>query len=91
MYGKQMVSENVVKEVEVPSEVDVLPELTQRLLLELKFTIVNERIDAMQTMLQEANQRNDWELIRTILTQQPILNEIRQELCKALGNRVIVG
>ena len=91
MYGKQMVSENVVKEVEVPSEVDVLPELTQRLLLELKFTIVNERIDAMQTMLQEAHQRNDWELIRTILAQQPILNEIRQELCKALGNRVIVG
>ena len=90
MYGKQVVSENVVKEVELPSEADNLPELTQRLLLELKFTIVNERIDALQSMLQEAQQRDDWELIRTILAQQPILNDIRQQLGKALGNRVIV-
>ena len=91
MYGKQVVSENVVKEVELPSEADNLPELTQRLLLELKFTIVNERIDALQSMLQEAQQRDDWELIRTILAQQPLLNDIRQQLGKALGNRVIVG
>ena len=91
MYGKQMVSENVVKEVELPSEADNLPELTQRLLLELKFTIVNERIDALQTMLRDAEQRDDWELIRTILAQQPLLNDIRQQLGKALGNRVIIG
>ena len=91
MYGKQMVSENVVKEVELPSEADTLPELTQRLLLELKFTIVNERINALQTMLRDAQQRDDWELIRTILAQQPLLNDIRQQLGKALGNRVIIG
>ena len=91
MYGKQMVSENVVKEVGLPSEADNLPELTQRLLLELKFTIVNERIDALQTMLRDAQQRDDWELIRTILAQQPLLNDIRQQLGKALGNRVIIG
>ena len=91
MYGKQFVSENVVKEVELPSEADYLPELTQRLLLELKYTIVNERIDALQTMLRDAEQRDDWELIRTILAQQPLLNDIRQQLGKALGNRVIVG
>ena len=35
--------------------------------------------------------RNDWELIRTILAEQPKLMDIRQQLCKALGNRVIVG
>jgi hypothetical protein len=86
-----MVSENVVKEVEIPSEEDNLSELTQRLLLELKFTIVNERINSLQIMLREAEQRNDWELIRTILAQQPLLNDIRQQLGKALGNRVIVG
>jgi hypothetical protein len=91
MYSKQMVSENVVKEVEIPSEEDNLSELTQRLLLELKFTIVNERINSLQIMLREAEQRNDWELIRTILAQQPLLNDIRQQLGKALGNRVIVG
>ena len=61
------------------------------LLLELKYTIVNERIDTMQTMLKEAQMRDDWELIRTILEQQPMLIDIRQQLCKALGNRVIVG
>ena len=69
---------------------EILPDLVQRMLLELKYTIVNERIDSMQTMLKEAQLRDDWELIRTILEQQPMLIEIRQQLCKALGNRVIL-
>ena len=90
MYAKQAISENVVKEVELPTEVDILPEMVQRMLLELKYTIVNERIDSMQTMLKDAQERNDWEMIRTILEQQPMLIEIRQQLCKALGNRVIL-
>ena len=90
MYGKQVVSENVIKEMEIPTEADNLPELIQRLLLELKYTIVNERIDSMQTMLKDAQKRNDWELIRTILEQQPMLMDIRQQLCKVLGNRVIL-
>ena len=90
MYAKQMVSENVVKEVDMPSDVDMLPDMVQRMLLELKYTIVNERIDTMQTMLKEAQMRDDWELIRTILEQQPVLIDIRQQLCKALGNRVIL-
>ena len=90
MYSKQAVSENVVKEVELPTEADILPDLVQRMLLELKYTIVNERIDSMQIMLKEAQQRDDWDLIRTILEQQPMLIEIRQQLCKALGNRVIL-
>lgn len=90
MYGKQVVSENVIKEMEIPTEADNLPELIQRLLLELKYTIVNERIDSMQTMLKEAQKHNDWELIRTILEQQPMLMDIRQHLCKVLGNRVIL-
>lgn len=90
MYGKQVVSENVIKEMEIPTEADNLPELIQRLLLELKYTIVNERIDSMQTMLKEAQKRNDWELIHTILEQQPMLMDIRQQLCKVLGNRVIL-
>ena len=90
MYARQMVSENVVKEMEVPSDLDILPELVQRMLLELKYTIVNERIDSMQLMLKEAQKRDDWGLIRTILEQQPMLMDIRQQLCKALGNRVIL-
>ena len=89
IYSRQSVSENVVQEVEL-DERELLPELVQRLLLELKYTIVNERIDSLQVMLKEAEQRGDWELQTTILAQQPILQNIRAQLCKALGNRVIV-
>ena len=89
MYNKKSISENVVQEVQ-QDEADILPELVQRLLLELKYTVVNERIDAMQSMLKEAQERDDWQLITAILEQQPQLMEIRQQLCRALGNRVIV-
>ena len=89
IYSKKTISENIVQEVQ-QDETDVLPELVQRLLLELKYTVVDERIDAMQIMLKEAQERNDWPLITTILEQQPQLMEIRQQLCRALGNRVIV-
>ena len=89
IYSRQGISENVVHEVE-RDERELLPELTQRLLLELKYTIVNERIDALQQMLKEAQERGDWQLQTTILEQQPLLYEIRSQLCKALGNRVIV-
>lgn len=90
MYGKQMVSENVVKEVQLPSEADTLPDLVERLLFELKLTLVEERIDSMQAMLIDAERRRDWEMIRTILEQQPQLIALRQKLCKILGNRVII-
>jgi len=89
IYNKKSISENVVQEVQ-QDETDILPELVQRLLLELKYTIVDERIDAMQRMLKDAQESNDWGLITTILEQQPQLMEIRQQLCRALGNRVIV-
>lgn len=90
IYAQQMVSENVVKETDLPSELDILPDLVQRMLLELKFAIVNERIDSMQALLTEAQKNDDWVLIRAILEQQPQLMNIRQMLCKALGNRVIL-
>ena len=88
-YNKRSISENVVQEV-IQDETNILPELVQRLLLELKYTVVDERIDSMQRMLKEAQDRNDWQLITTILEQQPQLMEIRQQLCRALGNRVII-
>ena len=89
MYSKRSISENVVQEVQ-QDETDVLPELVQRLLLELKYTVVDERIDSMQRLLKEAQERGDWQLITAILEQQPQLMEIRTQLCRALGNRVIV-
>ena len=89
MYSKRSISENVVQEVH-QDETDVLPELVQRLLLELKYTVVDERIDSMQRLLKEAQERGDWQLITAILEQQPQLMDIRTQLCRALGNRVIV-
>lgn len=89
IYSKKSISENVTQEVQ-QDEVDSLPELVQRLLLELKLTVVDERIDSMQHMLKEAQERNDWQLITTILEQQPQLMDIRTQLCRALGNRVVV-
>ena len=89
MYSKRSISENVVQEVQY-DETTILPELVQRLLLELKYTVVDERIDARQVTLKEAQERGDWQLITAILEQQPQLLEIRQKLCRALGNRVIV-
>ena len=89
LYSRQSVSENVVQEVEI-DETESLPDLVQRFILELKLTIVNERINALQQMLVEAEKRDDWKLQVTILEQKPKLDEIRRQLCRALGNRVIV-
>ena len=89
MYSKRSISENVVQEVQ-QDETNVLPELVQRLLLELKLTVVEERLDAMDKLLVQAvGDKND-QLITAILEQQPQLMEIRSQLCRALGNRVIV-
>lgn len=90
MYSRQAVSENVVKEVDPSLTQETLSELTIRLLLELKYTIVNERIEAMKKMLKDAQKNGDWDLQCKILEQQPQLLLIRQQLCQALGNRVIV-
>ena len=87
IYNKQTVSENVVQEVERDERED-LPDVVQRLLLELKYTIVTERLDALHTMLEKA--RDDWQMQLTLLEQKQLLEQIRAQLCKALGNRVIV-
>ena len=89
MYSKRSISENVTQEIQ-QDETAILPELVQRLLLELKYTVVDERIDSMQRLLKEAQERDDWQLITAILEQQPQLMDIRTQLCRALGNRVIV-
>ena len=87
IYNKQTVSENVVQEVERDERED-LPDVVQRLLLELKFTIVTERLDALHTLLEKAC--DDWQMQLTLLEQKQLLEQIRAQLCKALGNRVIV-
>ena len=87
IYNKQTVSENVVQEVERDERED-LPDVVQRLLLELKFTIVTERLDALHMLLEKS--KDDWQMQLTLLEQKQLLEQIRAQLCKALGNRVIV-
>ena len=89
IYSKRSISENVTQEVQ-QDESDTLPELVQRLLLELKLTVVEERLDAMEKLLTQAVSDKNDQLITTILEQQPQLAEIRKQLCRALGNRVVV-
>ena len=89
MYSKRSISENVTQEIQ-QDETAILPELVQRLLLELKLTVVEERLDTMEKLLSQAVSDKNDQLITAILEQQPQLMEIRQQLCRALGNRVIV-
>lgn len=89
MYSKKSISENVVQEVQ-QDETESLPELVQRLLLELKYTIVEERIEKLQATLKYAEEHHDEQLMNTVLQQYPTLKEIHKQLSQALGNRVIV-
>ena len=87
IYNRQTVSENVVQEVEI-DEREELPDMVQRMLLELKYTIVTERLDSLHVLLEKA--KDDWQMQLTLLEQKQLLEQIRAQLCKALGNRVIV-
>lgn len=89
IFLKKTISENVTQEIQPTTDLDVLPELCWRLLLEIKLTTVNKQLDELNNILAKAQADDDWELIRTLLAKQPQLMAIRSELCKALGNRVI--
>ena len=89
MYMKQTVSENVVKTIEGNKELQQLPSTITTLLLELKLTIVNQRIDELEQQLAEAQRENDWEKMKPLLALQPQLLGVRNEYCRLLGNRVM--
>ena len=89
IFSRQNVSENVTQEVGLQTDADHLPELVPQLLLELKLTIVNIRIDKMAEMMKEAQEKDDWEMMRELLKAQPALLAIKNNISKQLGNRVI--
>ena len=89
IFTKQSVSENVTREVKIATDEDKLTDLVPQLLLELKYTIVNQRIDALAKMIHQAETDNDFDLLRQLLSTQPTLLEIKNQICKQLGNRVI--
>ena len=71
-------------------KVENLPELVHRLLYELKFTVIEESLEELQQVLKDATERGDKQLIVKIMTDQNPLIALRQEICRALGNRVIL-
>ena len=91
IFSRQAISENVVQNIEQQTDADRLPELANRLLLELKYTVVTERIAQLDQLLKQAQEAGDWASIRELLRQQPLLLKLRKDICKSLGNRVIVG
>lgn len=89
IYSRQSISDNVVQKVEVSTDADHLTELVPQLLLELKYTIVNMRLEKLKEMIKEAEQTDNWQLLRELLSGQPALLEIKNEISKQLGNRII--
>ena len=89
IFLKQSISENVVTQVKNPTDEDNLTELVPKLLLEIKYTIINQRIDNLEKALRDAQERNDWQLTAELLKGQPQLLEIKNIIGKQLGNRII--
>ena len=89
IFTKQSVSENVTREVKIATDEDKLQELVPQLLLELKYTIITQRIEQLTEMIHKAEENDDFELLRQLLATQPTLLGIKNEICKQLGNRVI--
>ena len=49
-----------------------------------------QRLMLCKKKLKEAHERGDWNAINEIFQNQPKLLALRQQLCRALGNRVVV-
>ena len=89
IFSTQSVSENVSVHVKKRSINEELCELVPKLLLELKYTVINERIDQLEQTLKQAQADGNWDLIRELLATQPQLLEIKNQIARTLGNRVI--
>lgn len=87
IYSKQSISENVVQEVKTEEPTEHLDKLVSRLLLEIKLTVIEIRLDEVEQLLKTDS---DWEQKKAQLAVQSQLLEVRNLICRQLGNRVIV-
>lgn len=87
MWLHKSVSENVKQDIEPASDLDQLPHLVTRLLLEIKLTVINEKIAHTYHQLSDPSVSPN--VTQECLKLLPALNDIRAELCRHLGNRVI--
>ena len=89
IFTKQSISENVTREVKVQTDEDKLPELVPQLIMELKYTIINQRLELLTDMIHEAEKFDNFDQLRELLASQKQLEDIKNLICKQLGNRVI--
>ena len=87
IYSKQSISDNVVREVKPEEPAEQLDKLVNRLLLEIKLTVIELRLDEVE---QQLKTDSDWEQKKAQLAVQSQLLEVRNIICRQLGNRVIV-
>ncbi len=89
IHAKKNITENVSAMVEMPSDADNLIDLVPHLLCELKLTIVNQQLVAIKHRLKHAQENGAYDELMPILREQATFEQIRQELCKFLGHRIM--
>lgn len=89
IFQKQTISENVVKTIAKEDKTAPLTDVIFQLLMELKYTILLHRIDALEAEIREAQEEKDTTRQLELLKQLPPLTTLRNQFCKQLGNRVI--
>jgi len=87
IFSKVAISENVVQDVQQRSEEDLLNELVPQQLCELKLSLVNDRIAAVQKQMRETPDPGSEQSMQ-LLGQLGSLQAVKREICKFLGNRV---
>lgn len=89
MFSKQTISENVVKTISNDVSRAQLATTITTLLLELKLTIMNNRIDEVERLMKEIAGMGNNEALQPLLQQYKQLRTVRDRLCQMLGNRVM--
>ena len=76
-------------QADAPKDEARLGELVTQLLYEIKLTVINMQIAALEADLKEAQAKNDVDRQLLLLQHHPQLLAQRNEICKLLGNRII--
>ena len=76
-------------QADAPKDEARLGELVTQLLYEIKLTVINMQIAALEADLKEAQAKNDVDRQMLLLQHHPQLLAQRNEICKLLGNRII--
>ncbi len=87
MFNKTSVTENVTRVAKTPSITDKLKGMVPQLIMEYKYTLINQRLDELEVSLKNAKDNIEYQL--QLLQTQHALLEYKNNFAKLLGNRVI--